>query len=133
MLNSACYPIFPLQLCRTKKEGKGKDMCANLIVTSKYPPDKTLEMAKVFVKVYKTLPKVLKPIGECPFICPTETGYMSVDIYEIDDAKLGEAMKELATYMNNYALSVPGYQWKVEPVLKAREALALVGIQAPTR
>lgn len=108
-------------------------MCANLIVTAKYPPDKAMEMVKIFVKVYKTLPKVLKPIGECPFIGPTETGYMSVDIYEIDDAKLGEAVKELATYMNNYAFAIPGYQWKVEVVVKAREALGLVGMQAPTR
>jgi hypothetical protein len=108
-------------------------MCANLIVTSKYPPDKVPEMVKVFVKVYKTLPKVLKPIGECPFIGPTETGYVSTDIYEVDDAKLGEAVKELATYMNQYALAVPGYNWKVEVVVKAREALQLVGVQFPTK
>ncbi len=108
-------------------------MCANLIVTAKYPPDKALEVAKVFVKVYKTLPKVLKPIGDCPLIGPTETGYMSVDIYEIDDVKLGEAVKELANYMNQYAFAVPGYNWKVEVVVKAKEALQLVGIQFPTK
>ena len=80
-----------------------------------------------------TRPKVLKPVGDCPFTSPTETGFKSVDIYEVDNAKLGDAIEQLGTYQNQYVFAVPGYNYKVEVVVSAKDALRLVGMQFPTK
>jgi hypothetical protein len=46
---------------------------------------------------------------------------------------LVEAIEQLGTYQNQYAFAVPGYNYKVEVVVSAKDALRLVGMQFPTR
>jgi hypothetical protein len=96
-----------------------------------YPNDKAEEIGKVFIKIGATLPKVLKRVSECPWIYADESGYIAYNIYEVEEGKLFEALKELNRYVANYR-HVPGFRYKIKHVLTAKDALPMIGLQPPT-
>ena len=99
-----------------------------VMVTSTYPHDKAIEVGKAFIKTLETpLPSFVK---FTVYVCSTELGIKGYVLYEIEDAKLAEGLREVVkrhvTYQN-----IAGYRWKVETLLTAEEALPLVGLAPP--
>jgi hypothetical protein len=98
-----------------------------LIGTVTYPPDKAVQMAKKFIKVTeKSLPSFIKRL----YVLSTtagEPGMKVLGIYEVDDAKVTEGIKELTKYYVQY-YDVEGFRYTIEPMLSAAEAIPLLGI-----
>jgi hypothetical protein len=129
MLNSAMHSVLSLQLDREAKEEKGKDMCANLIVVAWMPQGKASKIAEVFAK--NPGPKGLKRVGKCPYSSPTKRGVRIIDIFEIEDTKVGEAIKEIAKWEQLYANAVPEFSYSIEPALTPEEAFLAIGMTPP--
>jgi hypothetical protein len=106
-------------------------MSAYIYMKMWYPNDKADEVGKVFLKIAATLPKVLKRVSECPWIDADENGYIAYNIYEVEEGKMFEALKELNRYIANYR-HVAGFRYEVHPVLTAKDALPMIGLQPPT-
>jgi hypothetical protein len=129
MLNSASYPVVPLQLYRTKKEEKGRSMCANLIVIAWMPQSRASEIAKVFAKNPSI--KGVKRVGKCPYCSPTNRGVRIIDIFEVEDGKVAEAIREITKWEQQYANAVPEFAYSLEPLLTPEEAFVALGMSPP--
>ena len=98
-----------------------------VVTTVMYPPDKAVQMAKKFIKATeKPLPSFMKrlyvlagPGGAA--------GMKVIGIYDVDDAKLKEGVKEISKYYAQF-FDVEGFRYDVEPMLPAAEAIPLLGI-----
>jgi len=106
-------------------------MVANIIVIMHYPPDKASELGPIAVKILPTLPKYIKRVGDSPYIMATETDYMNVTVYDVEDAKVAEAVKELVKFYHQYC-AVPGFKWVMYNALPLKEALPIIGLKYPT-
>jgi hypothetical protein len=100
-------------------------MCANILVTEWLPPDKGSEVAKLYPKVAQKPLKTLKRVGSSPYSTTTEAGIKSVAIYEVEDAKLMDGIKEALTRRSQY-MAIPGYRVQVEVVIPLAESIALL-------
>lgn len=64
-----------------------------VMVTSTYPPDKGTEIGKAFIKNMETpLPSFVK---FTVYVCSTEIGIKGYVLYEIEDEKLAEGLREV--------------------------------------
>jgi hypothetical protein len=124
--------VLSPQLCGTRKEGKGKNMCANALVISWFPNHKRDEATQVFLKVYGTAPSYIKVVGDSPYVTAAKEGVKAYTLYEFPDEKMGQAVKEIAKMMTKFD-PVVGYSWTAEVVLGTKESLALGGMKLPTR
>jgi hypothetical protein len=98
-----------------------------LVGTVTYPPDKAVQMAKKFTKAVE---KPLPPFIKRHYVLTAaggEPGIKVLGIYEVDDAKVKEGIKELT---KNYAqyFDVEGFRYSVEVMMPAAEAIPLLGI-----
>jgi len=100
-------------------------MCANIIVTEWYPLDKLAELLKLNQKIALKPPKVLKRVGNSPYGTTTECGCKNVAIYEVEDAKLADGIKEAVSRRSGY-IGVAGYRFQVEVAYPIAEAMALM-------
>jgi hypothetical protein len=97
----------------------------NLIVTSWTPNQNWSQLNKLWLKLRdRKLPASMKRIDT--YAVPTEEGIRSYTIYEVDDAKVSEAIREIAQRQNIYS-ETQGYRWKLEIAMKATEIQVLVG------
>jgi hypothetical protein len=111
-------------------EEKGKQMTAYIMMKMWYPNDKADEVGKAFIKFAASLPKMLKRLAECPWVYADENGYMTYNLFELEEGKLFEALRELNKYVANYR-TVAGLRYKIEPILTAKDALPMIGLQPP--
>jgi ribosomal protein L33 len=126
------YSILPLQLCRTKEEEKGKNMCANVLVKTWFPNDKLNEVVQIYIKAMGTMPSYIKNLGDAPYTRPTKDGIKSYTMMEFPNEKTAEALMEITKYCNRFN-SVVGYRWTVETIMGIKEAFQSVGMKLPTR
>jgi hypothetical protein len=98
-----------------------------LVGTVTYPPDKAVQMAKKFIKTTeKPLPPFIKRLHVLT-AAGGEPGIKVLGIYEVDDAKIKEGIKEMT---KNYAqyFDVEGFRYSVEVMVPAAEAIPLLGM-----
>lgn len=101
----------------------------HLMVKSIYPPDKAVEVGKVFVKaVGKPLPAGVKRIEA--YVIVTEQGIETYTIYRIKDEKYAEGIKEMQVRLIGFH-SIVGFKYTMRPVMTAAEALPLIQIEPP--
>ncbi len=101
----------------------------HLMIKTVYPPDKAVDVGKVFVKsVGNPLPAGVKRIESYTVV--TEQGIEAYTIYRIKDEKYAAAIKELQGRMIGFH-DIVGLRYKITPVMTAAEALPLIQIQPP--
>ena len=96
-----------------------------VMVISTYPHDKATEVGKAFIKnMENPLPSFVKFVV---YVTSTELGIKGYVLYEIEDEKLAEGIREVVkrhvTYQN-----IVGYRWNIETLLTAEEALPMIGL-----
>jgi len=107
-------------------------MSAYILMRFWWPNDKADEIGKTFLKIAGTL-KICKRVSESPFFITDEYGgSKSYNLFEVEEGKLFEALKELNKYVVNYR-HIPGFRFKIEPVMSAKDALPMIGLQTPTQ
>jgi hypothetical protein len=98
-----------------------------LITTVTYPPDKAVQMAKKFMKAMgNPLPSFITRL----YVLTSsvgELGIKALGVYEVDDSKLTEGIKELGKSFVQY-YDVEGFRYTIEPMLPAAEVIPLLGI-----
>jgi hypothetical protein len=79
---------------------EGKEMF--VVTTVTYPPDKSVQMAKKFIKATeKPLPSFMKRL----YVLAGPGGAMGlkvIRVYEVEDAKLKEGLKEISKYYSQF-------------------------------
>jgi hypothetical protein len=75
--------------------------------------------------------KGVKRLGKCPYSSPTEHGMRIIDIFEVEDAKVSEAIREIVKWEQQYAVAVPEFTYSLEPLLTPDEAFMALGMQPP--
>lgn len=101
----------------------------HLMIKSVYPPDKAVEVGKVFVKaVGKPLPSGVKRIESYAVV--TEQGIETYTIYRIKDEKYVEGIKEMQARLIGFH-DIVGFRYRMTPVMTAAEALPLIQIEPP--
>jgi hypothetical protein len=98
-----------------------------LVGTVTYPPDKAVQMAKKFIKATE---KPLPPFVKRLYVLTAaggEPGMKVLGIYEVDDTKVKEGIKEITKYYVQF-FDVEGFRYSVEVMMPATEALPLLGI-----
>jgi len=91
--------------------------------TSTFPPHKATEVGKAFPNLPK-LPDFVKQLFV--FIVPSSDikGY---GLFEVPDDKAHEGYVAITKRYTGY-FGIEGYKFTVEPLLTAKEALALIGL-----
>ena len=93
-----------------------------IIATGQFPPHKATDVGKLFLKLPK-LPDYVKT--EHVFVSPDlKTSFYSV--YELPEDKYFEGMKAIVKRYTGYN-EVEGYEYRIVPVMEAKDALALIG------
>ena len=99
-----------------------------LVTTVVYPPDKSIIVAEKFIEVTaKELPPFLKRLqvlGDSRM----DKGMKVLSIYEADDARIKESIIVL-TKMFAQSNGIEGFRYEIEPMLTAKEALAVMGMK----
>ena len=99
-----------------------------LVTTVIYPPDKSIVAAEKFIEVTaKELPPFLKRLqvlGDSRM----DKGMKVLSIYEADDARIKESIIEL-TKMYVQFNGIEGFRYEIEPMLTAKESLAVLGMK----
>jgi len=99
-----------------------------LVTTVIYPPDKSIVAAEKFIEVTaKELPPFLKRLqvlGDSRM----GKGMKVLSIYESEDARVKESIIAL-TKMYVQFNGIEGFRYEIEPMLTAKEALAVLGMK----
>jgi hypothetical protein len=107
-------------------------MCANALVKTWFPNDKTNEIVQIYIKSSGTMPSYVKNLGDAPFVRGTKEGFKSYTICEFPDEKTAEALTEISKYCNRFN-SVVGYKYTIEPVMSVTQAAKSIGVKLPGR
>jgi len=98
-----------------------------IVGTTRMPTNTSIEVAKVFAKaVKKPLPSCLKRVNVL-VAAAGEEWFKALAIYEVEDAKLADAIRALVEYEAQF-IGIEGYRYQVDIMLDAEEALPLIGI-----
>jgi hypothetical protein len=97
-----------------------------LVTTVIYPPDKSIIVAEKFIEVTaKPLPSFLQrlqTLGDSRM----DKGMKILSVYTVEDTKIKEGIIEL-TKMYVQFHGIEGFRYEIEPMLTAKEALAVLG------
>jgi hypothetical protein len=93
------------------------------------PQSRASEIAKVFAKNPSI--KGVKRVGKCPYSTPTHDGARVVDIFEVEDGKVAEAMREIVKWEQQFANEVPEFAYSLEPALTPEEVFMAIGMPPP--
>ncbi len=97
-----------------------------LVSNSTYPLSSAKEVAAAFVKAAETpLPSYIKRIHT--LTSAGELGIKVLGIFEVDDGKVADGIKELTRYFVQY-YDLDGFMYTLEPMLTAEEAIPLLGL-----
>ncbi len=106
-------------------------MTTTVMIRNYFPNDKCVEVGKIFLKIMaKKLPPFMKRVEV--YTEAREKGMSGYAIYEIDDDKVGDGLRELTNRQIAYH-EIAGYRWRVATVMKAAESLALLGLAPPPK
>jgi len=97
-----------------------------IVTNSTYPLKSNREVAATFQKALETpLPPYIKRVNG--LTTAGELGIKILGIYEVDDDKLADGIRELTKY---YALfyDIEGFRYTLEPSLTVQEAIPLLGL-----
>jgi len=90
-----------------------------------YPPESAHEIAKRYLKA-PILPDFLKKMG--PYVSTSRhEGVNSITFYEVDDARLSQALKAIGESLAIY-IGVPGYNYDIKPYFELEEGLKMIGM-----
>ena len=96
-----------------------------IMTTATYPPEKSVAVAKKFTAASaKPLPAFIKRLHVL-ITARGDLGMKAYGIYEVNDAKLKDAMIELTKYFVQF-IDIEGFRYEIEPMLTAQEAIPLV-------
>lgn len=96
-----------------------------LISNAMYPTDKAIEIARRFIKAVETpLPPFIRRIHVLT-TAAGENGIKVLGIYEVDDDKVTDGIKEMTKYYVQF-YDIEGFKYSIEPMLKAEEAIPLL-------
>ena len=92
-----------------------------------YPPDKTVEIAKTFMKAEETpLPPFLKRL-QVLIGSAGESGLSTYGIYEVEAGKEYEGLQEISKRMVAF-FGIEGFRYRVETVMTPEEAIPMLGL-----
>jgi hypothetical protein len=117
---------------RNKEGGERKNMCANVLVKTWSPNDKSNEIIQIYIKSFGTMPNYVKNLGDAPFTRTTKYGVRSYTICEFPDEKMAEALREITKYCNRFN-TVVGYRYTIEPIMGVTESAQSIGVKLPIR
>ena len=102
-------------------------MCARFMITQKISIEKGEDFGKLYLKIYKSFPSYIKILANSPYITTTEKEIIIYTLIEIPDNLIGKGCKEITNYFNIFD-KVETHNWKIETLIKRREALKMVGL-----
>lgn len=108
-------------------------MCPNFMVTATFPSIKQPEAVKYYLKYGRTAFRNAKIVGKSPYNAPSSSGTKVYWIFEVEDSRLGEALREIAVFFNTAATTIDGYVWQFEVIVGIDEAIAMAGQQPSTK
>jgi hypothetical protein len=101
---------------------------AQYLITQSIPLDRGEQFGQIYLKIWKKFPPYIEVLGNSPYITTTDQGKFKVyTLIKISDADTGGGLKEISNFFNIYD-EVEGHEWKIETLIKRREALKLVGL-----
>ena len=103
-----------------------------IMVTSWYPPDKAIEVAKKFLEGMQKFPQESfeKPLVLAG-VSSVKDGIRGITITEVEKGKYEEALSLEAKRLVEY-MSIEGYKFKMETLMTIEEAMPLVGLEMPS-
>ena len=97
-----------------------------LVSNSTYPLSSAKEVSALFLEAAKTpLPSYIKRVHT--LTTAGDLGIKVLGIYDVEDAKLADAIKEIGKYFVQY-YDIEGFSYTLEPMLTAQEAIPLLGL-----
>ncbi|HEY33636.1 MAG TPA: hypothetical protein G4O10_11120 [Dehalococcoidia bacterium] len=96
-----------------------------IVLTTTYPPSKSIEMAKTFIKSTETPFTYVRRVHQL-ITTYQELGIKSLGIFEVDDDKVPDGMKELTKRVAELFYGIEGFKYQIEPMLTAEEAIPLL-------
>ncbi|MFX1358458.1 MAG: hypothetical protein ACFFA8_14395 [Promethearchaeota archaeon] len=91
-----------------------------------FPGEKAEQIGKVLPKLPK-LPDFVKPPQIFATVSSDNGQIKAYGIYEVDDNKSHEGYVAIAKRLTGY-FEIEGVQYKIEPLMTLREALAIIGL-----
>ena len=102
-----------------------------IMVTTWYPPDKAIEVAKKFLEVLQKFPQESFEKSWLAGVKSDEDGVKTVTLTEIERGKLEEAMILTARREAEY-IGIEGYGFKMETLMTFEDALPIIGLEMPS-
>jgi hypothetical protein len=96
-----------------------------IVMTTTYPPDKAIEVARAFIKSTEMPFTYLKRVQTLTS-AHQELGNKVLSIFEVDDDKVPDGMKELTKRLAELFFGIEGYRYQIEGMLTAEEAIPLL-------
>ena len=102
-----------------------------IMVTSWYPPDKAIEVAKKFIEVMGKYPQESfeKPLVQAT--SAVKDGIKVITITEVEKGKYEEALYLEARREVEY-FGIEGYRVEIETLMTTEEAMPLLGLEMPS-
>ena len=96
-----------------------------IVTQMSFPPESASQIAKRFIET-PALPDFMTRRG--PYVSSELTdGVHTLNIYEMDNAKLTDGLVFLSDLMTTY-FGVPGFKYSIRQYLETEEALKLLGM-----
>lgn len=96
-----------------------------LVMTSTYPLDKATEVARAYIKSNETPFTYIRRVNTL-ISTHQELGIKALSIFEVDDDKVPDGIKESNKRIAEVFYNIEGYRYQVEPMLTAEEAIPLL-------
>ena len=96
-----------------------------IVMTSTYPPDKATEVARAFIKSTEMPFTYLRRVQTLTSN-HQELGMKVLSIFEVDDDKVPDGVKELTKRLAELFFSIERFRYQIEPMLTAEEAIPLL-------
>jgi len=96
-----------------------------IVLTSTYPLDKATEVARGFIKSTETPFTYLERVRTLTST-HQELGMKVLSIFEVDDDKVPDGMKEITKRLAELFYGIEGFKYQIEPMLTAEEAIPLL-------
>jgi hypothetical protein len=96
-----------------------------IVMTTTYPPDKAIEVARAFIKSTEMPFTYLKRIQTLTST-HQELGIKALSIFEVHDDKVPDGFKELTKRVVELFYSIEGLRYQIEPMLTGEEAIPLL-------
>ena len=96
---------------------------AFIIITGHFPPHRSTEVGQLFLK----LPKLPDFVETKHVFVTSDLKTSFYSLYEVSEDKYFEGIKAIVKRYTGYN-EIEGYEYRIVPVLEAKDALALLGL-----